>query len=547
MAKAYGKVENLMYLFIHHWNDRQYEEIAELFVKDKAEMILPDQNVGLEGKDEIRKYVERLKRETKYTIHFPHTAYFEEKEEGEICGEWETITYFIDEETETSQYMATHMTAEFKREAEGWRIKGLWWRVIYAMKSEAYMEKKCCNQETALPYIRDINQEDSSENIRIQQIMNRISQSIFLELGDYLAEEHEIEIQVPQVWKVRLTSRKQVLEAIKGLSQNIKNRKKLPITLFFAPVIERKDIVAEGCWYVYTTGICYDINQKARLDIGIAKGYTRMIKESNEWKITNIRIEEQYKLKTIDFVPETRYQRYFDGRQDNAWERLPEVTGNNECNEDIYEIASIFAHWIIDMRGNPCDEFVDEYMINSKENCCFSLQANGPALARNWNGNEQVREMAAKMSSEITQEHIAGGHMAALPVIEVSPDGLYAETRFWDYNCALRDVVMTKTATGLTLENQEIDLKQLPYLDDYDNPQKFIDNLQSEQMYLAGISRYYHRFVKENGKWKLYDFCWTPQLVFPDCVYSKTEGKGWGAEKNRKPFPVLGTKIACRL
>ncbi len=300
---------------------------------------------------------------------------------------------------------------------------------------------------------------------------------------------------------------------------------------------------ALGYWQIYSVRIRYTSFDKAHMEMGIGIGISNMVKAEEEWKIQSIHTEEKLKIRSCLYEPETRYQRYFDGSKEESWEPIPERTGNYRCQSDIYEIESIFAHWLVDMRGNSCEGFVLDYMQNPIEECNFSLQANGAEQSRTWKGTEQVKAMAGKMSGSSEVDFATGIHMAALPVIEVSDDGNYAEARFLDFNCALRDIVMTKTATGMTLDNQQVDEASLPYLNDYDQDINMLNKSLTVQRFITGLSRYYHRFVKANGEWKLYDFCWTPQVVFPDEHFSKEESTGWGTDKDRKPFPVLGTKI----
>ncbi len=537
--KGYGAVENLMYQWIHNWNGRQFTRLPDLFTSADCYWAMPDENVILRGGKAIYNYCKEAQEGERLLIHFPHTAFFDERDNGGVRGEWDTLSYEIDRENASSKYIWMHIKTDFILENGRWKILNLWIRQYFNMKKE----KGALVRDIRVPDFSSEESYDAPDGILIQRILNRLNQSVFQELDSYISETADVTIQLPKVFSKMLKTKDEVKKSVAELREKIQRRDELPITFFFAPVLCKDCNGVKIYCYVYDSQIKYDSPMKAHLHIGVSYGCVKLITENGSWKISHILTEEIGVIRNIEFEPETRYQRFFDGLQTDSWEPVIAASGNNGCTEDIYEIASIFAHWIIDMKGNPCAGFVDEYIINSKEECRFSLQANGPLLGQTWVGDAKIREMASKMSAEDDLEYVAGGHMAALPVIEVNPEGTYAQARFMDYNCALKSVVMTKTATGITLEKQELDAEKLPYLDDYNDTLRFIDKTSEEDVYLAGLCRYLHKFVKENGKWKLYDFCWTPLIVFPDYVYSKRDAIGWGTDRPRKAFPMLGTEI----
>ncbi len=89
-----------------------------------------------------------------------------------------------------------------------------------------------------LPTVSDIDRSDSAENVIIQRLMNRLSQSLFQELPEHLLPGNDTEINIPQLFSERLRGEGEIKQAILELTKEIRNREMLPLTLFFAPVIK---------------------------------------------------------------------------------------------------------------------------------------------------------------------------------------------------------------------------------------------------------------------------------------------------------------------
>ncbi len=123
MFRNFAQVENIMGLFFVRWNQRKYADLQELFWAENPVVVLPDEKKHLNGIEEIGEYINELEQRSIFSVHFPHSTYFEQTADDEIRGEWETLAFHVEEEKNITRYLTTHISVDFVKIKNVWRIK----------------------------------------------------------------------------------------------------------------------------------------------------------------------------------------------------------------------------------------------------------------------------------------------------------------------------------------------------------------------------------------------------------------------------------------
>ena len=126
-------------------------------------------------------------------------------------------------------------------------------------------------------------------------------------------------------------------------------------------------------------------------------------------------------------------------------------------------------------------------------------------------GYENIRaRFGPKERDENKRRENPAFHTLATPVIEFSEDGNYASAAWTDFAIA-----------------------------DFSGAFEFpLDPV----CYYATANKYYHKFVRDKGEWKLYSFGWEPGIFLGGFRFEAKKCRGFykGWENMHAEFPVLG-------
>ena len=515
-TKEWCQLENRIGRLFHCLYENNIPGIMELFAQD-AVLQLPDQRRTLQGWKDIEGfwYEKGAKRKTDEgmipEIYLPCDIYLKPLEDR-FYGEWDTYS-FRSEVLGEVQYFLTHMQCVFVRERDKeWMIQRLRWNEILELcpwkiqmdKMEIYAAEAWEDEWKETPSVKDYMEIRNLQGHFTQEGMDR-------SWKDFSGEKDTV-LDLPTLYDTPALGKEAVKKRLEDLRyKEIGNGKKyIFMPVICAPVIWTHGKRGWGQWLVW--GI--EVKDRpeglngppCEISMNLGKFIQEFVIEDGKWKFLKFRHCVKYKISSFPYDPGKglRHRMREKDLWDNTW--LPGPKAGASCREDAFDIEMIMPQWTGRLRGGNSMDFVDHFMVNSKKE--ISMLVAGSTQKRTW-GYEVIRD---RFGSPPEKEHKENPvfHTLASPVIEFSKDGTMAQA-------AWTDVAIADFSGSF----------QLP---------------KEPTCYYMTLNKYYHRFVKDQGVWKLYDFRWEPGTYLGNFKFEAQKCRGFykGWEHQKEKFPVLG-------
>ncbi len=523
-AKEWCQLENRIGRLFHCFYENNVPGIMELFARD-AVLQLPDQRRTLQGWKDIegfwigkaakRKIDEGMIPE----IYLPCDIYLKPME-NMFYGEWDTYS-FRSEAFGEVQYFLTHMQCVFIREQSGeWLIQRLRWNEILELcpwkLQVGHMESHASdhrNKARKDEWDKAWRETPSAEDyMEIRNLQGRFTQDgTDRSWKDFAADKDTI-LDLPTLYDAPALGVEAVKRRLEDLrAKEIFNRKNYVfMPVICAPVIRTRGNNGWGQWLVW--GI--EVKKRPEgpngapweISMNLGRFVQEFVKADGKWRFLKFRHCAKYKISSFPYDPEKglRHRMREKALWDNTW--LPGPKAGDLCLADAFDIEMILPQWTGRLRGGNSMDFVDHFMVNSKKE--ISMLVAGSTQKRIW-GHEEIRNRFGRPPEKDHKENPVF-HTLASPVIEFFRDGTLAEAAWTDVAIA-----------------------------DFSGAFQFP---KDPARYYMTLNKYYHRFVKDQGIWKLYDFRWEPGTYLGNFKFEaqKCRGfyKGWDHQKGK--LPVLG-------
>ena len=182
------------------------------------------------------------------------------------------------------------------------------------------------------------------------------------------------------------------------------------------------------------------------------------------------------------------------------WKTAPAPTGNRHSALDVFYLERLLLEWTTRLKTGHLSEFMEKYMVTGRDDVALGF-------SRFFEGREAVQKRLAWGDAvrPTLRYHSPIVHTGTTPVIEVSEDGTVADAFWLDHS-------FTNKAEAFGMDEYPL-------------------------RYHINVCKYTHRFIKENGEWKLHRFAWEVVFSLEDWIHDPESGRGWAGRPQSVPWP----------
>ena len=512
---------------------RAQEVIEQILDRsDETVLYIPDQGVDCKGWESCRQALLELNRRCYGQVELTHSSAYRQCEDGTVMGHWNTYTYqlYQDGGGHHILYSYWRITARFVCVEGEWKLRELSKLMLLHVNPWEYDpadEPGLLDSPETGFYIPQ-GEVDAQDYVELRNLAGTVAHNGVYRCRNEFALEGDVELYLPDVMDKPAVGRSQVMAQLDRLEQmEVENLNMyLNFTTMCTPVI-----VARGDWgeatflgnVINVRGPAMGYQEKPyRMQYRLAVIHMTYRREGGVWKIASLR---STLLCKINDVP---YMNFHHDGSDGYPGRVewmsktpnrnlaPRWEGRKDCAQDIFEIESILPQWTERLKRRDLPDFPDLFMKNSQHDLVIQL-------SRSFYGYDTVCKhcntlINGMLEGHETMWHNPQFHTGCSPVIQISNDGLSAQAWFIDKCWGNIGAAV------------------------------FYDKDVKERKYYLGMGTYCHKFVKENGKWRLWHFGWTPTFGWSeqdpyrytyDYTYGETGGwSQWAAQGGEKPWPL---------
>ncbi len=497
---------------------------------DAVSVYMPDEGIDCKGWKDCVEALCRFAEKSYKTIDLTHSAAWKECEDGALMGHWNTYTYqlYSDDTGMHMLYSYWRITVTFVFVSNDWKMRSFSRLKLLHVSPWDYDsndEPAVWDNDQRINCIYPESDVLPQDYVELRNLAGHISHDGLAECGKLFAVDHNIYIDLPDILEEPVYGRTKVMETFDMIARKEhQNLEMYPqfITMC-TPVIYTHGEEAVGDFVgnlVNFRGPAYGYKDVPyRMQYRLAKIHFDYVQEHGVWKILGVKITELCKINDLDYyninhdgLDNMPGMVEYMGRNPNR-NFAPRWKGCKNCAEDIFEIESLLPQWTERLKRNDLSDFPDLFMVNKQHAPVIQL-------TNSYVGYEAVMSHCRKMINGIYEGHESMWnnpqfHTGCSPVIELSYDGNSAKAWFVD-KCWGN---IGKAA-------------------EYDG---VID-----REYLPGFGTYCHELIKENGKWRLWHFGWTPMVGGwtaenpKKYVYKYRYGEtgGWSVNNHGKAWPL---------
>ncbi len=500
--QAYVQLKQMAGKLMYHRMRGTLADMAGYFEhSDCVKLYIPDRQIDCVGYEAVRTALANLDAtKTQWVLPILHSDAVTCSEDEKIFyGHWNTYTFFYQKSGEIRMgYHRIEMIA-IKKETylkiHSLSIIGLLYLKAARGRISGEMPKNLCDTAP----VEDIMALTPEDYIAIRGIFNR-----YLWAGPMA--------------RLQFLSRNAVIDLASVRNQAAEEEtleKYRIVTAAGDPVIVVHGNRARGLFCAYSRN--YGCRKTAGVQDNAAESLQATLCEDIElleaefemtrqgWKILNV---QPHPLLIFDahVYDNEKCLRYIQEVNEFGRQEPPQPVKNISV-EDYFVLESVLPQWTERLKRGDLPDFVDKFMKNS----FYDLSI---CLSKSYYGYDQVTAHANRLINEQVKDHqsmkkFPQFHTGNSPIIEVSKDGMEAEAAWLDYGWG-------NIGAGV-------------YYGDHDIKRK----------YFPGIGVYYHKFIRENGQWRLFKFGWKPVILgLHEIEYDVNETGGWSNAETPQQWPL---------
>ena len=522
-AANYVVTQNLLGQFMHAWYENQVSVCARGLFTEDARVDIPERDICVKGIGSIEAEFRQLEDlRSQYgvfrDIHLTHSPAFTELMDGTCLLACDTYSFEPCKENgiliNKVEYFFTRINIRCRQEHGVLKIYKLFWRELQGMTpwnwdAAKHFAASKINTRTKPQPSGPIAPEDY---LPVRNLATRFTQCNRKDAAMDFVKREDAVLDIP-ILTEKQTGYDQIARRLHELEQleEKNDRMYLCIPTLGSPYVAMEGQYAVSCWMTMTFGLRGKAYGRSKEEALIARsvGRTKVTCEKirGEWKILSYIYEPAYGLDDIAWVPSDRYN--VMQCEDNTWREWTEK-GAGGTMADVEEIENMIAEWTYGQRFQMPD-FMDCHMdILHPED--LKVLITGSTKEPNI-GYESVRKrLTHPQANDIggfdRKEKTPGYHTGSTPLVEIAEDGIHAKGTWIDF--AMVDV------GGL------MGIPKYP------------------KRYMLTVGRYFHSFIKEEGRWRQSFVGWDPLLTLPDMPYDPDKCRGYICRlENTFEFPPM--------
>lgn len=495
-------------------------------------LYIPDEGIDCTGWEACRRALLDLNRRSYGYLHLTHTGAYKQCDDGSVMGHWNTYTYqmYTDETGSHIRYSYWRITARFLCVDGQWKMRTLSELKLLHVDPWDYDPADEPGLLDAPGAVISAPEGCASpqDYVELRNLAGHMTQDGIFNCRDLFALDADLCLYLPDVMDAPASGRAAVMEAIDRLERlEAANLNLYPsFTAVCTPVITASGDAAHASYLAFVVnfrGPAFGYPKAPyRCQYRLAAVYIDYIRENGVWKVTSYRSELLSKLNDMPFM-----NIHHDGSDGypNRVEYMSRIPNRNlsprwegcpASAEDIFEIESILPEWTERLKRRDLPDFPDLFMTNRQHDLVIQL-------SRGYFGSKAVHEHAYRVINGMlegheTMWHNPQFHTGCAPVIELSHDGLSAQAWFVDKCWGNIGAAV------------------------------FYDADVIDRQYFPGMGTYCHKLVKEDGRWRLWRFGWSPTFGWSDgdpyrytynYRYKETGGwSEWAAKGGDRQWPL---------
>lgn len=498
----------------------------------ETSLYIPDEGIDCRGWENCRQALLNLNAYSYGHVDLTHSNGYRQCDDGSVMGHWNTYTYkmYSDEAGHHILYSYWRITARFVCTDGQWKLRELSKLLLMHVDPWDYDP---LNEPGLLdfPEARLVIPEgcvEPQDYVELRNLAGHITQDGIFNCRNLFALTEDLHLYLPDIMDAPAHGRANVLAALDLIEQaEIQNLNLYPsFTTVCTPVITVSGNTAHASYLgnvINFRGPAFGYTEAPyRIQYRLAAVYIDYIRENGAWKISSYQTKLLCKINDMPFM-----NIHHDG-SDGYPGRIeymsripnrnlsPRWAGRPDCAQDIFEIESLLPEWTERLKRNDLPDYPDKYMVNRQHDLVIQL-------SRSHYGYEYVCKhchtlINGMLEGHETMWHNPQFHTGCSPVIELSNDGLSAQAWFVDKCWGNIGAAV------------------------------FYDENVIDRRYYPGMGTYCHKFVKEDGKWRLWYFGWTPTFGWADgdphrytysFQYGQTGGwSEWAAKGGDRQWPL---------
>ena len=469
------------------------------------------------GRNTIKRRLEELEQRGLLggNYHLLHSNAYKMDGDGKVIGHWNTYSYFIGRNNRTPVSVSfgyLRFRTVFQKEDRQWKIEELECDELITFEPEQHHTWK-------LPALLDVGgpeikapdnmQMDGRNYTLLRNLTGSFIQNGPGEAKKYFSENRFETFFFPCVYPNKITDYAELMRMF-DLFDEKERAEDLYHYLMTAttPVLTLSDECHGSGVFLSqiltferaADGHTYFRHQLGRMNL-------KFIKENHCWRIQSLNMEILLKNVLQEFkIPADRPMAMLNPVK---WLKAPEQNGmiTETDVEAFFETESFLPQWTERLKRGDNENFIRDYMNNHYEEISFSLAS----------GKTVGYDKAVKSQTDSHEKFNKGSmalrfpqfHTGNAPVFSVSQDRRYIQISWMEWGWG-------NIGYGIVFDESE-----------------------KNRTYTPMIGQYNHKFVRDDGMWKLYSFGWKPLLQgLPSWSYNTDRVRGWASKPYRDPWPL---------
>lgn len=517
-SEKYVIVQNLLGKFMHAWYENCMSSCVESIFTTDAKLNIPERNVSSKGINSIKMSFQNVEEYRNQfgdfrDIHLTHSPSYCELRDGTCLLACDTYSFEPCKENRLLinkiEYFITRINIKCKYEDNVMKIYSLFWREVQGITPWDWDAAKNfaafrVGNETVPHPTAPIKPEDY---LPVRNLATRFTQHNRKDAAEDFVRTEDCIFDIP-VMASKQEGYKNIEKKFLELEQLEKENDNMYICIptLGSPYLYMEDDCAVSSWTSMTFGIkasaCGNSSETAQISRSVGRTKIVCKKESTQWKIKSYIYEPAYGFDDIKWTPSDRYN--VMQCEENNWRDGPEKTSGGTM-ADVAEIENMIADWIYGQRFCMPDYMSTHMDIKNPDDLMVLITGSTrePDIGFKAVKERLVHPQANDVGVFDNRDKTPGYHTGSTPLVEISSDGEKAEGVWIDF--AMVDV------------GGYMGLPRYP------------------KRYMITVGRYFHKFIKEDGKWKQYFVGWDPLINMPDMLYNPDECRGWICRQNT-PF-----------